>query len=135
MKKIYWLLFVVLLIGCTSETAKKTIEEYNQVFERVTTLEQVFNQTDWSSISGSTFVEIYNIGKELYYDYNPMDLKPEQVTACEALKERVNRLRSEISEKARQIIDNEEQIFTSIASLWEIAIKQSIGKLDLEYCR
>ena len=40
---------------------------------------------------------------------------------------------SEISEKARQIIDNEEQIFTSIASLWEIAIKQSIGKLDLEY--
>ena len=41
---------------------------------------------------------------------------------------------SEISEKARQIIDNEEQIFTSIASLWEIAIKQSIGKLDLEYC-
>ena len=40
---------------------------------------------------------------------------------------------SELSEKARQIIDNEEQIFTSIASLWEIAIKQSIGKLDLEY--
>ena len=40
---------------------------------------------------------------------------------------------SEISEKARQIIDNEEQIFTSIASLWEIAIKQSIGKLDVEY--
>lgn len=106
MKKIYWLLFVVLLIGCTSETAKKTIEEYNQVFERVTTLEQVFNQTDWSSISGSTFVEIYNIGKELYYDYNPMDLKPEQVTACETLKERVNRLRSEILEKAEHQIAN-----------------------------
>ena len=106
MKKIYWLLVVVLLIGCTSETAKKTIEEYNQVFERVTTLEQVFNQTDWNSISGSTFVEIYNIGKELYYDYNPMDLKPEQVTACEALKERVNGLRSEISEKAEQQIAN-----------------------------
>lgn len=104
MKKIYWLLVVVLLIGCTSETAKKTIEEYNQVFERVTTLEQVFNQTDWNSISGSTFVEIYNIGKELYYDYNPMDLKPEQVTACETLKERVNRLRSEILEKAEHQI-------------------------------
>ncbi len=39
---------------------------------------------------------------------------------------------SELSEKAHEIIDNEEQIFTSIASLWEIAIKHSIGKLDLE---
>ena len=106
MKNIYWLLVVVLLVGCTSETAKKTLEEYNQVFERVTTLEQVFNQTDWNSISSSALVEIYNIGKELYYDYNPMDLKPEQVTACEALKERVNRLRSEISEKAEQQIAN-----------------------------
>ena len=106
MKNIYWLLVVALLVGCTSETAKKTLEEYNQVFERVTTLEQVFNQTDWNSISSSALVEIYNIGKELYYDYNPMDLKPEQVTACEALKERVNRLRSEISEKAEQQIAN-----------------------------
>lgn len=104
MKNIYWLLVVALLVGCTSETAKKTLEEYNQVYERVTTLEQVFNQTDWNSISGSTFVEIYNIGKELYYDYNPMDLKPEQVTACETLKERVNRLRSEILEKAEHQI-------------------------------
>lgn len=39
----------------------------------------------------------------------------------------------ELSEKAREIIDNEEQIFTSIASLWEIAIKHSIGKLDLDF--
>ena len=31
-----------------------------------------------------------------------------------------------------KIIDNEEHIFTSIAYLWEIAIKHSIGKLDLE---
>ena len=40
---------------------------------------------------------------------------------------------SELSERVREIIDNEEQIFTSIASLWEIAIKHSIGKLDLEF--
>ena len=40
---------------------------------------------------------------------------------------------SKLSEKAHEIIDNEEQIFTSIASLWEIAIKHSIGKLDLEF--
>ena len=107
MKRI--VLFVILaaiLSGCTSKATKATLDEYNQVFERVTTLEQVFNQTDWNSISSSALVEIYNIGKELYYDYNPMDLKPEQVTACEALKERVNRLRSEISEKAEQQIAN-----------------------------
>lgn len=107
MKRI--VLFVILaaiLSGCTSKATKATLDEYNQVFERVTTLEQVFNQTDWNSISSSALVEIYNIGKELYYDYNPMDLKPEQVTACETLKERVNRLRSEISEKAEQQIAN-----------------------------
>ncbi|MBR4824373.1 MAG: type II toxin-antitoxin system VapC family toxin [Spirochaetaceae bacterium] len=39
----------------------------------------------------------------------------------------------ELSQTARKLIDNEEQIFTSIASLWEIAIKHSIGKLDLEF--
>ena len=39
----------------------------------------------------------------------------------------------ELSDKTHKIIDNEERIFTSIASLWEIAIKHSIGKLDLEF--
>lgn len=39
----------------------------------------------------------------------------------------------ELSDKAHKIIDNENRIFTSIASLWEIAIKHSIGKLDLEF--
>lgn len=38
-----------------------------------------------------------------------------------------------LSQKAREIIDNEEQIFVSIISLWEIAIKRSIGKLDLDF--
>lgn len=40
---------------------------------------------------------------------------------------------AELSAAARNIIDNEERIFTSAASLWEIAIKHSIGKLDLEF--
>ncbi len=38
----------------------------------------------------------------------------------------------ELSQAAHEIIDNEERIFTSVASLWEIAIKHSIGKLHLE---
>ena len=38
----------------------------------------------------------------------------------------------ELSQAAHEIIDNEERIFTSVASLWEIAIKHSIGKLHLD---
>ncbi len=38
-----------------------------------------------------------------------------------------------LSEKAKSIIENSEnQILVSIASFWEIAIKRSIGKLDLK---
>lgn len=40
---------------------------------------------------------------------------------------------SNLNQKARQAIENENnQRFLSIASLWEIAIKVSIGKLNLE---
>ena len=35
----------------------------------------------------------------------------------------------ELSEMARRTIDNAEEVFVSIASFWEIAIKQSQGKL------
>ena len=39
-----------------------------------------------------------------------------------------------LSSKARQlIIDTENDILLSIVSIWEIAIKLSIGKLDLDY--
>ena len=39
----------------------------------------------------------------------------------------------ELSTAARKTIDTENLIFTSVASLWEIAIKHSIGKLELEF--
>ena len=35
----------------------------------------------------------------------------------------------ELSEAARRTIDNAEEVFVSIASFWEIAIKQSQGKI------
>lgn len=38
----------------------------------------------------------------------------------------------ELSDTARNTINNADYIFISVASLWEIAIKHSIGKLDLE---
>ena len=37
----------------------------------------------------------------------------------------------EISKKSLEIINSETTIFVSIASLWEIAIKNSIGKLHI----
>ena len=37
-----------------------------------------------------------------------------------------------LSDNAKQIITENENIFVSIASLWEIAIKQTIGKLDID---
>jgi PIN domain nuclease of toxin-antitoxin system len=39
---------------------------------------------------------------------------------------------SQLSKKAKKYIqDTDNQLFVSIASLWEMAIKMSIGKLDL----
>ena len=113
MRRICWVLAVILLSGCTSKTAKKTLEEYNQVYERITTLEQIVNQADWDLMSGDGLTKIYDENQELYYDYNPMDLKPEQVTACEKLKKRVNKLRAEITAKIRRLIVN------SKISAWE----------------
>ena len=113
MRRICWVLAVILLSGCTSKTAKKTLEEYNQVYERITTLEQIVNQADWNLMSGDGLTKIYDENQELYYDYNPMDLKPEQVTACEKLKKRVNKLRAEITAKIRRLIVN------SKISAWE----------------
>lgn len=39
----------------------------------------------------------------------------------------------DLSELALNTINTTELIYTSMASLWEIAIKQSIGKLDLDF--
>ncbi|MCX6147992.1 MAG: PIN domain-containing protein [Candidatus Kapabacteria bacterium] len=41
-----------------------------------------------------------------------------------------NEINSEISNKAKEIIENiENEIYISIASLWEISIKVNLGKL------
>ena len=37
----------------------------------------------------------------------------------------------ELSPEARRVAENERFLFVSIASLWEIAIKQSLGKLAI----
>ena len=100
------LLSVVLLCSCMSETAKQTKEEYNRMFEKATALEQLMQTTDFSTLSSEDIVTLYNAGNELYYDYNPMDLKEEQKAACEVLKARVAKLRVEIPTKAKAEIPN-----------------------------
>ena len=93
---ILFAIIAVFLSACTSKVAKTTIEEYNQVFGQVLMLEKLIAQTEFGSLSAEKITEMNRIGKELYYDYNPMDLTPEQVSSCEALKERVNKLRNDI---------------------------------------
>ena len=104
--KVLPLLIASLFSGCLSETAKQTIEEYNRMFEKVVTLEQLVQMTDFPTLSSEEIVTLYNTGNELCYDYNPMDLKEEQKAACEALKARVAKLRVEIPAKAKAEIPN-----------------------------
>lgn len=40
--------------------------------------------------------------------------------------------KSKLSEKVQKIIEPAQNLYVSIASFWEIAIKQNIGKLDLK---
>ena len=94
-------LIALMLCGCTSKTAKQTIEEYNRVLEQVQTLERLVSTADFSVFSGEELAELYSTASELYYDYNPMDLTEEQKALCEDLKARVAKLGVEIPNKTK----------------------------------
>ena len=94
-------LIALLFCSCVSESAKQTIEEYNRVLEKVQILERLVNTADFNTFSGKEITELYSMASELYYDYNPIDLKEEQKMACEELKSRVAKLRVEIPSKAK----------------------------------
>ena len=107
--KINLIILVVLAIlcSCTGSTGSKSpIDEYNEVLERVQELEKVVETADWSAFSADELQEMNTIGKDLYYDYNPMEMTPEQVNACEALKTRVKNLREQIVSKSGNVIEN-----------------------------
>lgn len=97
-------LIALLLCGCTDKTSKQTIEDYNRVLEQVQMLERLVSTADFSVLSGEEIAELYSTASELYYDYNPMDLKEEQRVACEELKARVAKLRVELPNKAKSQI-------------------------------
>ena len=100
------ILFAIIVIacGCTSKVAKQTLEEYNNTFAQVQELELLLAVSDLSTFSEDEIRQLYELGKDLYYSYNPMDLKPEQVVACKDLQERVKTLKEEIISKTNEQI-------------------------------
>ena len=101
------LFILTVLCGCSGGTESKgPVDEYNEVFKRVQELEKIVETADWSAFSADELHEMNTIGKDLYYDYNPMEMTPEQVNACEALKTRVKNLREQIVSKSGNVIEN-----------------------------
>ena len=100
------ILFAIIVIacGCTSKVAKQTLEEYNNTFAQVQELELLLAVSDLSTFSEDEIRQLYELGKDLYYSYNPMDLKSEQVVACKDLQERVKTLKEEIISKTNEQI-------------------------------
>ena len=104
------LLFSVIFLAVTAcdqyRLRKQTMSEYTTIFDKVQELERTIVATDFKTLSGEDLNAIYEIGGELYYDFNPLGLKPDQLAACEALKVRVKELKLEIMEKSEaEIID------------------------------
>ena len=92
------ILFVIasLLYGCKNAT-ERTIDEYNETFDKVSVMEQMYEKFDMNDFSALELCAIYNTGKELSYNYDPMGLDAQQVAACEALKLRVEKLRNALT--------------------------------------
>lgn len=102
MKRLFTVIFILLaLTSCEQyKLRKQTMSEYTTVFSKVQELERTLSTTNFKTLSGDELLAIHEIGGELYYDFNPMGLKPEQLAACELLKQRVNALKADIVEKS-----------------------------------
>lgn len=105
MKKIllaFALAFV--MCSCVSETAKQTLKQYNEVYVKVDEVETLLQTVDLETLSVEEIIDLYDVAKELSYSFNPMDLNPEQIAACELLKQRVINVRSELLDQTTHII-------------------------------
>ena len=74
------IIFALSCGSCKNKTSKDTLEKYNQTLEYIQTLEQLVSTTDFSTFSSQEIRKLYKIGNELFYDYNRMDLSPEQLS-------------------------------------------------------
>ena len=108
MKRLFFLLFILVgVISCQEyRTRMETMAEYENVFSKVSELEKAFAMADFKSMSGEDLVSFHQTGAELYYDFNPLGLKPDQLAACEALKARVSALKEKIVARAEAEISD-----------------------------
>ena len=101
MKRLF-IMSVILLAATSCEEyrlRRQTMAEYSALFSKVMEVEQMLASTNFKTLSGQELVDIHDLGRELYYDFSPMGLKPDQLAACEALKERVKVLKTELVAK------------------------------------
>lgn len=98
-----FIISVILLVATSCEEyrlRKQTMSEYSALFPKVLELERMLVSTNFDTLSGQELIDIHDLGKDLYYDFNPLGLKPDQLAACQDLKERVNVLKNEIIVKS-----------------------------------
>lgn len=87
-KKILLLALSVILFACGQESKKVSeVDKYNDMLSRVQDLERCMQTLSTASMDQlNAYSEAVDT---LYYDYNPMELQPDQIDACESLKKRV----------------------------------------------
>lgn len=93
MKFVIYILIGFLLLACGQNGNKKVseVERYNDMLSQVQTLERGIQSLSSASMEQ---LDAYSEAVDsLYYDYNPMDLQPAQIEACESLKKRVDILK------------------------------------------
>ena len=96
-KRILLLVIPVIFFSCGQSGNKRVseVDKYNDLLSRVQLLER--NMQTLSSASMDELVAYAVAVDTLYYDYNPMELTPEQAEAYESLKKRVDILKRDAS--------------------------------------
>lgn len=88
MKRFLYFALLVLLVSCGQGGKKVSeVDKYNDMLSHVQVLER--SMQTLSTASMEQLIAYSEAVDTLYYDYNPMELQPAQIDACESLKKRV----------------------------------------------
>ena len=87
-KRILLLVLTVIVFSCGQGSKKVSeVDKYNDMLSHVRALERSMQTLSTASMEQlNAYSEAVDT---LYYDYNPMELQPDQIDACESLKKRV----------------------------------------------
>lgn len=87
------LLFLPVILFACGQGGKKVseVDKYNDMLSQVQALER--SMQTLSTASMEQLIAYSEAVDTLYYDYNPMELQPAQIDACESLKNRVTILK------------------------------------------